>query len=87
MTHLASYLDEFVRRFDRRRAGSRGLVFYRMLELAVSHAPVRYRELVAGRLRLRLPTAPPPTVGIRPSLERPPVRPSRRCGLSASGAA
>ncbi len=32
--HLASYLNEFVFRFNRRRSRSRGLVFYRVLELA-----------------------------------------------------
>jgi ISXO2-like transposase domain/Sigma-70 region 2 len=36
--HLQSYLDEFVFRFNRRRSRSRGLVFYRVLELAVGHA-------------------------------------------------
>ena len=46
-THLQSYLNEFCFRFNRRRSRSRGLVFYRVLELAVSHDPVRYRDLVA----------------------------------------
>jgi hypothetical protein len=44
--HLTSYLDEFVFRFNRRRSRSRGLLFYRVLELAVAHEPVRYRDLV-----------------------------------------
>ena len=39
--HLQSCLNEFVFRFDRRRSGSRGLVFYRVLELALDHDPVR----------------------------------------------
>src|SRR5438477_10610605 len=46
-THLQSYLDEFVFRFNWRRSRSRGLVFYRVLELAVGHEPVRYRDLAA----------------------------------------
>src|SRR6266496_3966783 len=46
--HLQSYLNEFTFRFNRRRSGSRGMVFYRVLELAVGHGPVRYRDLVAG---------------------------------------
>jgi len=46
--HLASYLNEFVFRFNRRRSRSRGLVFYRMLELAADHDPVRYRDLIAN---------------------------------------
>jgi len=44
--HLQSYLDEFVFRFNRRTSRSRGLVFHRVLELAVAHEPVRYRELI-----------------------------------------
>ncbi|MCA1677907.1 MAG: IS1595 family transposase, partial [Actinobacteria bacterium] len=31
---------------NRRRSRSRGMVFYRVLELAVAHDPVRYRELI-----------------------------------------
>lgn len=34
-------------RLDHRSSRSRGLVFCRMLELAVDHDPVRHRELVA----------------------------------------
>jgi transposase-like protein len=45
--HLQSYLNEFTFRFNRRRSSSRGMVFYRVLELAVDHGPVRYRDLVA----------------------------------------
>jgi transposase-like protein len=45
--HLVSYLNEFVFRFNRRRSRSRGMVFYRVLELAVTHEPVRYKDLVA----------------------------------------
>jgi hypothetical protein len=45
--HLAFYLNEFVFRFNRRRSRSRGLVFYRVLELAILHEPVRYGDLIA----------------------------------------
>ena len=31
-THLASYLDEFVFRFNRRKSGSRGKLFYRLIQ-------------------------------------------------------
>ena len=41
--HLGSYLNEFVFRFNRRRSRSRGMVFYRVLELAAAHEPVRYQ--------------------------------------------
>jgi hypothetical protein len=36
-------------RFNRRRSRSRGLVFHRVLELAASHEPVRYHELIITR--------------------------------------
>lgn len=69
--HLPSYLNEFVFRFNRRRSRSRGLVFYRVLELAVGHAPVRYHDLIMNPQ----PNTTPPTTrgkGHPPSLERPP---------------
>lgn len=42
--HLQSYLNEFAFRFNRRRSTSRGMVFYRVLELTLGHDPVRYRD-------------------------------------------
>ena len=47
--HLPAYLNEFVFRFNRRSSRSRGLVFYRVLELAAGHDPVRFRDLLAGK--------------------------------------
>ncbi len=80
--HLQSYLDEFVFRFNRRRSRSRGLVFYRVLELAVAHDPVRYRELVVDASPKHVPPIPPGGRGHPPSLERPPAgRPWRQPGL------
>ena len=70
-THLQSYLDEFVFRFNRRNSRSRGLVFYRVVELAVGHHPVRYHDLVAGKRPRALPPTPPTTRGHPPSLDRP----------------
>ena len=79
--HLPAYLNEFVFRFNRRRSHSRGLVFYRVLELAVGHAPVRYRDLIMNPQ----PNTSPPTTrgkGHPPSLERPPGnRPWRAADL------
>ena len=84
--HLASYLNEFVFRFNRRRSRSRGMVFYRVLELAVAHDPVRYRDLVATKRPRAVPPTPPKTRGHPPSLERPPAnRPWRRLGPGDSG--
>ena len=84
--HLPSYLNEFVFRFNRRRSRSRGLVFYRVLELAVDHEPVRYQDIVAcKRPRKRAPT-PPRARGNPPSLERTPEhRPWRAADQDSSG--
>lgn len=83
--HLASYLNEFVFRFNRRRSRSRGLVFYRVLELAVAHDPVRYRDLVVNPQPKSRPPTPPGTRGHPASLERPPAnRPWRAAGLPSS---
>lgn len=80
--HLAAYLDEFVFRFNRRRSRSRGLVFYRVLELAVGHGPVRYRDLIADPRSEPLPRKPPGARGHPPSLDRPPAgRPWRSAPL------
>lgn len=46
--HLDYYLDEFTFRFNRRTSRSRGLLFYRLLQQAVSVQPVPYHELVGG---------------------------------------
>jgi transposase-like protein len=71
--HLPHYLNEFVFRFNRRRSRSRGLVFYRVLELAVDHDPVRYRDLVIDPQPMATPPVPPATRGHPKSLERPPA--------------
>jgi transposase-like protein len=71
--HLPAYLDEFVFRFNRRNSTRRGLLFYRLLSLAVGGDPITYRELrKAGHWR----PAPAPPTGSRPlppSLERGPA--------------
>ncbi|MGB0091429.1 MAG: IS1595 family transposase, partial [Solirubrobacteraceae bacterium] len=72
--HLADYVDEFVFRFNRRRSRSRGLVFYRVLELAVVHDPVRYRELIYNPQPGSRRPKPPGRRGRPPSLERPRAR-------------
>ena len=67
--HLPAYLDEFVFRFNRRRSSSRGMVFYRVLELAAGHHPVRFQDLLAGKKPRPAPSAR--GWGHPPSLERP----------------
>ena len=69
--HLPSYLNEFVFRFNRRRSRSRGMLFYRVLELAVGHGPVRYQDLIATRRPRGVPPVPPRHRGHPSSLQRP----------------
>lgn len=77
--HLPSYLNEFVFRFNRRRSRSRGMLFYRILELAVAHAPVRYKDLVVAQRPRTVSPKPPTQRGHPNSLEMPPQgRPWRR---------
>jgi transposase-like protein len=77
--HLTRYLNEFVFRFNRRQSRSRGMLFYRVLELAIKHEPVRYRDLIKTRRRRSVPPVPPRTRGRPASMERPPAeRPWRR---------
>ena len=84
--HLPGYLNEFVFRFNRRRSRSRGLLFYRVLELAVAHEPVRYRELIANPRPESRPPLPPPTNRGHPaSLERPHAGRPWRAALPYSG--
>jgi transposase-like protein len=85
IAHLPSYMNEFVFRFNRRRSHSRGLVFHRVLQLAVDHKPVRYRDLIASKRPPKAPPAPPQGRGNPPSLERPPAnRPWRTTDQDSS---
>ena len=43
--HLDDYLGEFVFRFNRRTSGSRGLLFYRLLQQAVNIGPVKAEDI------------------------------------------
>lgn len=44
--HLDAYLDEFVFRFNRRSSGSRGMLFYRLLQQAVATNPLTYGDVI-----------------------------------------
>ena len=46
--HLDYYLDEFTFRFNRRKSGSRGKLFYRLVQQAVAVEPAPYKSLVGG---------------------------------------
>ena len=49
--HLASYLDEFTFRFNRRRSRHRGKLFFRLVQQAVTLEPVPYEQLIQPRRR------------------------------------
>jgi transposase-like protein len=83
--HLPSYLDEFVFRFNRRHSRSRGMVFYRVLELAVDHGPVRYHDVLASSRPRDEPPDSPLTRGHPPSLERAPANRPWRTRTPCSG--
>ena len=78
--HLPSDLSEFAFRFNRRHSRSRGMVFYRVLELAVRHDPVRYADIVAGQRPRAVPPSPPRTRGKPASPERAPADRAWRSG-------
>ncbi len=46
LEHLDYYLDEFTFRFNRRKSGSRGKLFYRLVEQAVAVDPAPYKSLI-----------------------------------------
>ncbi len=69
--HLQAYLNEFVFRFNRRSSSSPGLIFFRVLQLAVAHDPVRYRGIVADPWPKTARPTPPTGAGHPPSLEYP----------------
>ncbi len=46
---LDFYLDEFVFRFYRRTSGSRGLLFYRLMQQAVATPPKPAKLIIGGR--------------------------------------
>ena len=50
--HLDYYLDEYTFRFNRRTSGSRGMLFYRLIQQAVATTAVPYRQLVDGNHKI-----------------------------------
>ena len=48
-SHLDYYLDEFTFRFNRRTSGSRGKLFYRLVQQATEVEPVLGQQISAGR--------------------------------------
>jgi hypothetical protein len=77
--HLDAYLDEFAFRFNRRRSRSRGMVFFRLMQLTVGHPPVRYADLIVRPRPGAKPRRPPTARRVPESLDRPSAeRPWRR---------
>ncbi|OFW62959.1 MAG: hypothetical protein A2Y74_06095 [Actinobacteria bacterium RBG_13_63_9] len=70
--YLASFPNELFR-INRRRFGNLGMVFYRVLELAIAHSLVSYEDFIATGRPRAVPPAPPQARGHPPSLERPPA--------------
>lgn len=50
-SHLGYYLDEFTFRFYRRTLRSRGKLFFRLVQQAVSVAPVKGQNIRGGQAR------------------------------------
>jgi transposase-like protein len=48
--HLSYYLDEFTFRFNRRTSGSRGKLFYRLVQQSLLSAPVPCQEIVGKKV-------------------------------------
>ncbi len=61
--HLQVYLNEFCFRFNRRSSRSRGLLFFRLMQLAAGAPPVTYRQMLVNPKSKR--TRPTPPAGHR----------------------
>ena len=84
--HLSLYLDEYASRFNRRTSRSQGMLFYPVIELAIGHDPVRYKNLVRNKRPRKMPPRPPGATGRPPSIDRPTAdRPWRSPGKTYSG--
>ena len=46
--HIDAYLNEYAFRFNRRSSRSRGLLFFRLMELAVKTPPIKYTDIKMG---------------------------------------
>ena len=58
--HLGYYLDEFAFRFNRRRCKSRGKLFFRLVQQAVSVDPITRYRIVHPQLRQKTKDKPQP---------------------------
>lgn len=65
--HLDAYLAEFTFRWNRRKSPDRGLLFYRVMRLAVIAPPLHYDDIVKNPKSRPTPPTPPATKKVRPS--------------------
>ena len=56
--HLEYYLDEFTFRFNRRKSGNRGKLFFRLVEQALATAPQPYHVITRRAETTQTPTRP-----------------------------
>lgn len=61
--HLQAYCDEWVFRFNRRHSRSRGMLFFRLLELAVEADPLPYHDLAKSKRPRSIAPTPPARPG------------------------
>ena len=55
--YLPYYLDEFTFRFNRRKSKSRGKLFFRLMQQAVTTPPKTYESMVSSVSETPLPVA------------------------------
>ncbi len=85
VAYAYTYLEEFTFRFNRRYSRSRGLLFYRLMQLAIRTKPLSYDRLVWARrryfekdeIRGVVPRSPVPVTRQRPQPRRPRAQPRR----------
>jgi len=75
--YLASYLDELFS--INRHFGNLGMVFYRVLELAIAHSPMSYEDLIATKRPRAVPPAPPQRADTRRTSSPPSEPPVENC--------
>lgn len=61
--HVQAYLNEFCFRFNRRSSRSRGMLFFRLMQLSAGAPPVTYRSLVVNPTPKKVTPQAPATRG------------------------
>jgi hypothetical protein len=57
--HLQAYCNEWVFRFNRRHSRARGMLFFRLMELAVQAPPLPYDDLIRSTRPREISPIPP----------------------------